>query len=175
VRRYRYVEGVLTGPRFDQMHSRTRRAVDDYQEANPDASTQEAIDAVREDSGAVQGEKLPVAVLDQEYQKMFGADSKVVQMSDETLLKQVAKRPSLMAADYARVQSVIEAGQLIVKDRDRHRVFIKQNGKLYYAVVKVTQDRSELYLQSFRRSNREDAQSVREQGEVIKDSLDLDT
>jgi len=170
-----YVEGVLTGPRFDQMHSRTRRAVDDYQEANPGASTQEAIDAVREDSGAVQGEKLPVAVLDQEYQKMFGADSKVVQMSDETLLKQVAKRPSLTAADYARVQSVIEAGQLIVKDRDRHRVFIKQNGKLYYAVVKVTQDRSELYLQSFRRSNREDAQSVREQGEVIKDSLDLDT
>jgi hypothetical protein len=169
------VEGVLIGPKFDQTESRVRRAISEHREKNPEASTQEVIDAVREDSSAVQGEELPVAVLDQEYQEMFDADSKVVQMSDETLLKQVAKRPSLMAADYARVQSVIEAGQLIVKDRDRHRVFIKQNGKLYYAVVKVTQDRSELYLQSFRRSNREDAQSVREQGEVIKDSLDLNT
>jgi hypothetical protein len=112
---------------------------------------------------------------DREYQKMFGADSKVVQMSDETLLTQVAKRPSLTAADHARGQSVIEAGQLIVKDRDRHRICVKDDGQYCYAVVKVTRDRSELYLQSFRRTRPNDTKTTMEEGEVIKDDLDLDT
>ena len=166
-----YVEGVLTGPRFDQMHSRTRRAVDDYQEANPEASTQEVVDALREDPNAVQGEELPVAVLDDELRSDFGTDSQVVRLSDDTLVKQIAKRPEMDATDYERVQSVIEAAQLIVKDKELHRTFIREEDKLYQAVVKATQDRSELYLVSYRRTNADDVQRVRERGTIIRDDL----
>jgi SPP1 gp7 family putative phage head morphogenesis protein len=168
-----YVQGVLTGPKFDRMHSRLRSAIGDYQEENPDASAQELIEALRGEEDVVEGEELPVGVLDEEYRDMFDTEAQTVRLSDETLLKQVAKRPGLTASDYAKVQAVLEAGQLIVKDKDLHRVFIREEGRLYRAVVKVTEDRSELYLVSYRRTNADDVERTRSRGQVILDDLDL--
>ena len=157
------------------MHSRVQQAVRSYQDENPGASTQDVIDALRGDDTVVQGEKLPVAVLDEAYRETFGTDTQAAHLSDETLLKQVVKRPGLSVSAYANVQSVIEDGQLIVKDEALHRVFVKRNGQFYYAVVKVTEDRSELYLQSFRRTRPKDIRRTKEEGEITKDELDLST
>jgi SPP1 gp7 family putative phage head morphogenesis protein len=166
-----YVEGVLTGPKFNQTESRVRRAISEHREENPEASTQEVIDAVREDSSAVQGEELPVAVLDDELRSDFGTDSQVVRLSDDTLVKQIAKRPEMDATDYARVQSVIESAQTIIEGKEYHRAFIEEEGKLYVAVVKRTKDGSALYLVSFRRTNRKDIDRMRSGGTIIKDDL----
>ena len=166
-----YVEGVLSGAPFQRLENRLRSTVEQARSA--DRQEQDLIRDLRSTGDVVRGDSIPVAVLDRRYREMFGASTQVVQLSDDTMMKQLVKRPELTAQDYIRVQPVVERAQLIVKDRDLHRVFIREEGRLYRAVVKVTADQSEMYLQSFRRTNSDDIDSTRSSGEVVYDAGEL--
>lgn len=168
-----YVQGVLRGPSFRQFYQRVVPRVEQAR-ANPDLdglSDRELRDRLRPE--VVSGEELPVAVLDEQYRNYFDTDAQVVQLSDDTLLKQAIKRRGggIGRTSYALVQDVIERAEFISKDQGLHRVFIREGDRIYQAVVKVTRDRQKLYLQSFRAATAAEVASRRESDEVILDNF----
>jgi hypothetical protein len=122
----------------------------------------------------VQGEKVPVAVLDDEYRGYLKAKTQVVLLSDDTLVKQILQREGqgIEVAAYQELQRTIAQAQIVLRDRDYHLTIIQRGERFYWAVLKVTQDGKEIYLQSLRITN---ANQVRRQVEraqvVLKNEL----
>lgn len=71
------------------------------------------------------------------------------------------------AEDLARLQTVLDYGE-VRTDRERHVVVAYLGEVWWYAVVKVTSDRHEVYLQSFRRSNEDQIANVRKRAVLIR-------
>lgn len=139
-----YVQASLRGPDFKRFHQKAESIVKN----NPNKSLKD----LRRMAG---GEMWPVAVLDAEHMAAIGAKTSVVQLSDETLVKQVVNREGqeIGLVDYWRVQGVLEQAQVVVKQGDVHLLFFMQDGVWYNAVVKATLTGDAVFLQSFRRSN----------------------
>lgn len=102
---------------------------------------------------------LPVARLPEELQELMGARSRTVRFSNGDAHKQARKRINadgsgqLDAPDYALVQEIIETGEAYEDVRfERDFVFqLLRDGKPWSAVLRMTQDRREIFLKSFRR------------------------
>jgi hypothetical protein len=98
-----------------------------------------------------------VAVLDEEYRRLIGAETQTVYMSDETLAKQrgwiegIDGHPELTIQEYQKLPDVIANGQFIVQDSEFTIIFIKYECRFYHAVVKATRSGKALFLTSFRR------------------------
>lgn len=163
-----YVQGVLTGPDFMRSYSRLQAAVEVRlaKEAKPDLA------AVRNElrPRLVGGQRYPVAVLDDAYRSLLGSKTRVVQLSDETLLKQLLNRTGqdIGLRDYWRVQDVLQSASTIIRDGATHLLFFKVAEKTYVAVVKATSDGQELFLQSFRLSDEKDLEKLKRKGDVLK-------
>lgn len=71
------------------------------------------------------------------------------------------------ADDLARLQTVFDHGE-VRADRDRHVVVAYLDDVWWYAVVKVTPNRHEVYLQSYRRSNDDQIANVRQRAVLIR-------
>lgn len=156
-----YVHGVLTGPDFGRWYQAL------------DAAVQERLTAGQSTSDIRQalatGQRYPVAVLHQDDMARLGAASQTVWLSDDTLAKQFANRQGQNVAleDYWRVQAVLESPELVIQERDRHLKFIKQSGRWWAAVVKVTQDGKESWLQTFHPVNEREVERLRRGGKVV--------
>ncbi len=136
-----YIEGAITGPDFKR-----------FFEGKTDGN-------------------FPVAALDENYQKEIGAQSQVVLMSGESLKKNKDAHPDIGLSDFQKLQTVIEKASVIVKKQDRILVFIKDNSKYYFSVIKTTEDKQELFLTSYRHTNKDDIEREKKTGEVIRDIL----
>jgi len=114
-----------------------------------------------------------MAVLDNDYRNLIGAQSRTVWMSDETLLKQMINRSGqdIGLKDYWIVQGAIEQASLILRDSARTLVFISKDGKYCQASIKSTQTGKALFLTSFRETNLDDMKRLMSKGEVIKNDL----
>lgn len=96
---------------------------------------------------------LPVAILPDRVQELIGTKTRTVLFSNADAHKQIAKRAELSSDDYARVQQIVEEGQLF-EDATSNKEFILQlliEGKPWAAILHITKDRREIYLKSFRR------------------------
>jgi hypothetical protein len=96
---------------------------------------------------------LPVAILPDRVQELIGTKTRTVLFSNADAHKQIAKRAQLSSDDYARVQQIVEEGQLF-EDATSDKEFILQlliEGKPWAAILHITKDRREIYLKSFRR------------------------
>jgi len=120
--------------------------------------------------GKIKG-NFPVAVLDEEYKKAIKSKSQVVYLSDETLSKNKTKHPELNINDYQRLPEIISSAKLIIEKDGQFLVFIKQNGKYYFTVIKTTRNKNELYMTSFRYTNLKDIEDEKKKGRIIKDEL----
>lgn len=156
-----YVHGTLTGPAFGRWYQSINEAVEGHL-ARDMTST-----AIRE--AVAQGQRFPVAVLAADDMARLGSQSRAVWLSDDTLAKQFAHRQGQGVAleDYWRVQTVLEQPELVLAERDRHLKFVRRNNRWWVAIVKVTQDGRENWLQSFHPTNERELARLRKSGNVI--------
>jgi hypothetical protein len=120
--------------------------------------------------GKVKG-SFPVAVIDQKYQKLINADTKVVNLSDETLRKNISNHADIEKEDYQNLPTIISGAQLIVQDADNTFVFLKQNGKVYYGAIKSTKSGKNLFLTSFRFASNQTIKEIKKKGKVLMDDF----
>lgn len=115
------------------------------------------------------GQRYPVAVLAADDMERLGTTSQTVWLSDDTLAKQFANRQGqdVTLDDYWRVQQVLEQPSLILAERDYHLKFVKQQDKWWAAVVKVTRDGKENWLQSFFPTNEKEVRRLKRNGKVL--------
>ena len=155
-----YIAGTLRGDDFKFVYQKCEQLVKD----NPDLPLLD----VRRLAGQT---KFPVGMLRDELQKVIGAKTGVVLLSEDTMVKQVVKRTGqdFGIEDYWRVQGVLENAQLIVLEGGLHLSFFELDGVWYQAVVKATKDGRELYLQTFHRANERQMNSVAARGRILYD------
>jgi hypothetical protein len=125
-----------------------------------------------EDEWAI-GENYPVAILDSDLRRLFGVETQTVLLSDSSMFKQVFSRSGqdFGLRDYWKVQAVIEQAQVIVRTANQESLaFIHAGDEWWQAVIKATQDRREVYLQSFRKTNAANLAAVMKNGEVLRDA-----
>lgn len=155
-----YVQGVLTGPEFKMSYNAAQKLASD--------NAHLPLMDIRRMAGQT---KYPVAVLPAELVQAVGAKTAVVQLSEDTLVKQAVKRTGqdFGLEDYWRVQEVLEKADVVVQEGDLHLSFFQAQGVWYQAVVKVTQDKSELFLQTFHRANLKDVERSLRRGNLLVD------
>lgn len=106
-----------------------------------------------------------VARLPADIQNHLQAKTSRVFLSDET--RDSHRKHRWTGEDFARLQAVLDHGE-VRSDRERHVVVAHHDGAWWYAVVKVTGDRREVYLQSFRRSNDDQVNNFRKRGALVR-------
>ena len=94
---------------------------------------------------------VPIGVLPKELVERLGSKSKMTLFSDATAMKQKRNHPDLQSSDYTRLADLLENGRVVTQGKN-HLGFVGRDYDLpWIAVVKVTQDLSELYLQTLYR------------------------
>lgn len=156
-----YVKGVLTGPEFGRWFQQLETGVAEG------LATGDSVASIRQQLAV--GQRYPVAILQQDDMARLGSHSQTVWLSDDTLAKQFAHRQGqdVALADYWRVQQVLEQPVLILAERDQHMKFVQLQGRWWVAVVKVTRDGSENWLQTFHPINERELQRLKRGGKVI--------
>ncbi len=156
-----YVRGSLTGPGFAHWYQQLDSAVDGMLEAG------KPVNEIRQ--ALALGQRYPVAILHQEDMARLGTSNQTVWLSDDTLAKQLANRQGqgIGLEDYELVQEVLERPSLVLKERDYHLRFIRKKDKWWVAVVKVTRDGNELWLQSFYPTNAKEVERIRQRASVM--------
>lgn len=165
-----YIEGMLTGPAFARRWQHWEKRVAQLRKEQPEISD----NAIRERFMAEAVKELywPVAILSPGDRTLFGTTTKVVRLSDWTLAKQAVSRggQEFDLKNYWRVQGVIERPTLIVRERsDLSLAYIRQGDSWLQAVIKVTEDRKELYLTTFRRTNEAAVEASIRRGVILLD------
>lgn len=156
-----YVRGTLTGPDFARHYQQLDEVVTERLAAG------QSVAEIRQ--ALTMGQRYPVAVLAADDVTRLGSDSQTVWLSDDTLAKQLANRQgqNVVLEDYWRVQTVLERPQLIIAERDYHLKFVNMQGRWWTAVVKVTRDGKENWLQTFHPVNDREVERLRRGGKIV--------
>ncbi len=110
----------------------------------------------------------PLAILDGPVTRAIGAQSQVVRLSGESAAKQTTSHPDLTPEDYARIQRILDEGEVF---HTRKRVaigFLEEDGRLWRVAVKATQDGSETYLATYHKAQRYDIRAARRRFQAIQ-------
>ena len=108
--------------------------------------------------GEGSGDAVPVLALSDALARGLGTTARAVLLSRDTALKQL--KHALVPADYARLERIVERGTML-RSRDRHLEFVLEDDRPWHAVLKVTRDGREVYVQSLRRTNKYDIARLR--------------
>ncbi len=156
-----YVQGSISGPDFARSYTRLEQAVSQSLKDGQDSTV------LRQALGS--GQRWPVGVLQPADMSRLGTQSQTVWLSDDTLIKQLAHRQGQAVAleDYWRVQQVLEQPELIIGGRDYHLQFVREKDRWWSAVVKVTRDGKENWLQTFYPMNDREVARLRRSGKIL--------
>ncbi|CAO3459012.1 hypothetical protein [Azospirillum largimobile] len=106
-----------------------------------------------------------VARLPADIQRHLGAKTTRVFLSSET--RDSHKKHRWTPEAFARLQEILDQSE-VREDRERHVIVAHHDAVWWCAVVKVTVDRKEVYLQSLRRSNNDQIANMRARGVLIR-------
>ena len=106
-----------------------------------------------------------VACLPADIQRHLGAKTTRVFLSSET--RNSHKKHRWTSEAFARLQAILDQGE-VREDRERHVIVAHHDSVWWCAVIKVTADRKEVYLQSLRRSNDDQIANMRARGILIR-------
>lgn len=102
--------------------------------------------------------RFPVMVLDDQVRAVLGTDAHVVALSSDSFAKQSGQTArsdghvDLTTSDYRLLPQIGASPDHGYSDKPNHLTLVKWIGdRLYSATIKVTGDRQEVYLQSYRR------------------------
>ena len=114
------------------------------------------------------GSRFVIAALDEDLQRRLGAQQKAVLLSDETLVKQKVSHPDLTVEEYQLLPEIFHKGR-VIRENEHNIHFYAIRGRLYKAVVKITQKRHESYLATFHRARKKQVESETRKGLLIRD------
>lgn len=123
------------------------------------------ISSVAEISAFLDGKShknIVVASVPLDIKAKLGANSDYVLLSRYTVDKQ-KKHPEITAESYSKLQYLLDHGERLY-DAKHHVTVIQHSSHPYVAVLKSTQSRHEVYLQSFRRSDAKNVASLKRRG-----------
>ena len=117
----------------------------------------------------------PIGILDESARDAFDTSLATIRLSAETYLKQLGSRGANQRfgrSSYRNLPALFEQLPLIFKDKHGALGFvIRAEGRLLYAVVKLTAAGDELYLTSARWTNIERLRSQIRSGTIIRGGL----
>lgn len=102
----------------------------------------------------------PIGVISDDTAASIGAKTHTVQLSAETMAKQIRQHPELSIAEYNFVQEAIEKG-VALQDGDLTMIYVLEEDS-YVTVVKATDTGKAVFLTSFRRLSSNQAKRDRE-------------
>ncbi len=104
-------------------------------------------------------EQLVVGVISAEVKAMLASNSQALLLSADTVVKQLIKREgqAVDAATYAILQNILDKAQVVKVEGENKVAYWRQDGKIWFAVIKTTKDGGENYLLSLRQTNIKDA------------------
>lgn len=122
-------------------------------------------------SATTQSKSFAFAVLPLRVSALLGTISSVVLFSGETAAKQKMKHPDLTSDVYQMISERISHPDVLIRKDNGHKlVFFFIGDKWYEAIVKVTRDKSEVYLVSVYRSDEKKLWKEAAAGELVYDS-----
>lgn len=91
-----------------------------------------------------------IGVIDEKIKNTLKAETDICTLSDETLIKNKAHHPDLLAEDYLYINGILGAYDILVQDSDKSVVAVKEiKGKKYWLAVKVTRYKNEVFATTF--------------------------
>lgn len=140
---------------------RLKRVGDNFpMRASPEAPRKTA--SIQEISNFLRGtgdKSIPVAMVPKDIVDKIGASTNVLLLSRYTADKQ-KKHPEITAESFSWLQDLLDKGERLY-DREKHATVIQHRDQPYVAILKSTSDASEIYLQSFRRTDAKNLASLR--------------
>ena len=113
-------------------------------------------------------EAKPIATVPRVVLDAIGGRSPAVLLSAATAAKQAQRHPDVRSEDYARVQHLLDEGELFHK-RDRElNGFVEADGRLWRVAIKTARDGAETYLTTFHIAKPRDLASARRRLERIE-------
>lgn len=154
-----YVEGVVTGPPFEQFYKKAGEKA----KLSLEAVYKEGIKKGIQEEKAVKYlyDNIPkedknifhyAAVLDSEKKQILGAEKQAVKFSLENFAKNIIKHPEMTLAEYELLPKFVDETQLLIymnKESKEKIICFTKDKKFYEIVIKSTLDKKENYLQSF--------------------------
>ena len=113
------------------------------------------------------GSRFVIAALDEDLQRL-NAQQKAVLLSDETLAKQKVSHPDLAVEEYQLLPEIFHKGR-VIRENEHNIHFHAIRGRLYKAVVKITQKRHENYLTTSHRARKKQVERETRGGLLIRD------
>lgn len=112
--------------------------------------------------------EFPLTTLNGRDQAILGSQSRIVRFSEYSAQKQASHHPELETPDYRGIRPVLSDPDAIIRDGNELLYFGRdRNQRLWVAVLKVTQDKSEVYLVSARRASADNIRSKLRKGELV--------
>lgn len=144
--------------------------------SKPAARRQIADDLAGEDFAAFvartggPAEQRAVAMVPDKLAKAMGTDAGVVRLSSYTVVKQRERRRGqrFTAADYRRVQGILDGGQVFKESATHAQAFQEIDGQIWKVVVKKTVKCDEVYVQSLHRADARHMRKAKKNLEEIK-------
>lgn len=113
----------------------------------------------------------PLARLPIEDAELLQAKARVAVLSDATAIKQKREHPEIAAAEYAELQAVVNLATAKVLDGNS-LIYVREPATEvaagYVLVVKATREKGELFITSFRRLSRLEAQRDAEVARLLR-------
>jgi hypothetical protein len=114
-------------------------------------------------SGTVPG-YFPVAIASDYIAEILSAASKMVLLSQATILSHSGVHPEVTPERYTFLQTLIDRGE-VVRDRARHVIVYGQDNDWWVAILKGT-IKGEIFLQSYHRSNPDHVRRIKKRGSM---------
>ena len=166
-----YTERLMVDGAYQSWYDRIERQVTALAPKTDGMTEREAINFLRDKKNIPDQGAWPIAVLGGDSQDWFGVDSTVrtVNFSTDTAVKQIFKRGAdFNAGQYRLLQEIMDKAELVTQDRDLHAIYFHRGDKIYEAVLKVTEDKTAVYLQTFFETNVRNFQKAKEKGRVLR-------
>ena len=167
-----YTERLMADGAYQSWYDTIERQVAALASKTDGMDAGDAVNFLRNKKNIPDQGSWPVAVLTTDAQGWFGLDSsaRTVNFSTDTAIKQIYKRgDDFKADDYKLLQEIMDSAELVTQDRELHAVYFHRAGKVYEAVLKVTQDKKSVYLQTFFQSSQRASEKAKEKGRVLRD------
>ena len=170
-----YTERLLGDEGYGTWYDSIERQVDALRPKLKGMKESEAVSFLRDKKNIADHGSWPVAVLSAESQGWLGVEPTVrtVQFSTDTAVKQILKRAAVFGKnDYQLTQAIIDEAEFVSQvDGDNStlsNVYFRHLDQLYTAVVKVTQDKKNLYLTSIRMADERGLRNERKKADKKK-------
>ena len=109
----------------------------------------------------------PIALMPAGAMQAIGAQSHTVRLSPDGAVHQRERHPDIAPADYARLQRILDEGEVFRVGPHHAIAFLEMDGRPWRAVIKATRDGSETYLQTLHKAQPHNLAAARRRLERI--------